>query len=314
MKNTGNNFKPNRREFISMMSAVAATGLAGNAMGQSSAANEGEQKEQTPSMPQIMLGQHKISRIMCGANPFLGYSYMGIHADRHMKEYFTSQRAADLITSCEKAGITAHQSSSRVDYFPILRERGSKVKVITLVSPTDQEKLNEIIKAANSIALVHHGGDTDRAFAAGKKQSVRDFVKSVKDRGIMAGVSSHNPDVVKQIADEGWENDFFMTCFYWLTRPKPVDKPEEIIPTGSYNFYRNDPMRMTEVIRQVDKTCLGFKILGAGRMCSNEKTVKDAFKFAFDNIKPTDGIIVGMFPWFFDEVTVNAQYTRELGA
>jgi hypothetical protein len=41
--------------------------------------------------------------------------------------------------------------------------------------------------------------------------------------------------------------------------------------------------------------------------------VRAAFKFAFDNLKPTDGVIVGMFPWCFDEVSANAQYTRELG-
>ena len=38
-----------------------------------------------------------------------------------------------------------------------------------------------------------------------------------------------------------------------------------------------------------------------------------AFQFAFENIKPTDGVIVGMFPWCFDEVSANAQFTRELG-
>ena len=33
-----------------------------------------------------------------------------------------------------------------------------------------------------------------------------------------------------------------------------------------------------------------------------------AFQFAFDNIKPTDGVIVGMYPRFFDEITADAQY------
>jgi len=41
--------------------------------------------------------------------------------------------------------------------------------------------------------------------------------------------------------------------------------------------------------------------------------VRDAFQFAFENIKPTDGVIVGMFPWYFDEIGANAKYARELG-
>jgi hypothetical protein len=70
---------------------------------------------------------------------------------------------------------------------------------------------------------------------------------------------------------------------------------------------------MTKVIRQVQKPCLGFKILGAGRMCSKEEKVKAAFQFAFENIKPTDGVIVGMFPWFFDEIGANIKYAMEFG-
>ncbi len=307
--------KTGRRQFISMLSSVAVTGLiSAKSDAPQSLAENIEAGQQLFSMPSISLGTHRISRILCGSNPFLGYSYMGPHVDNHMKEYFNSQRAADLLTTCERAGITAHQSSSRIDYFPILHERNSRIKVISLVSGADTtEKLNETVKAARSIALVHHGGETDRAFATGKKQSVHDFVKAVKDRGLMAGVSAHNPDVVRQIADEGWEVDFFMTCFYFLTRPKDKVIPDEILPVGSYNFHREDPKRMTEVVRQVKQPCLGFKILGAGRMTNNQKDVRSAFQFAFENIKPTDGVIVGMFPWMFDEVGANAQYVNELG-
>ena len=263
------------------------------------------------SMPEINLGTHKISRILCGSNPFLGYSYMGQHTDRQMKEYFTAERAAELLLQCEQAGITAHQSSSRSDYMKILRERGSKIKIITLQS--DKKDIDSAVEDVHPIGLVHHGGVTDRLFAEGKSDVVRDYVKAVKDRGILAGVSAHNPDVIKEIANKGWEVDFFMTCFYYLTRK--MDNPESLptLPVGAYQFMRNDPKVMTDVIKQVKQPCLGFKILGAGRLCSNQKEVMNAFKFAFENIKPTDGVIVGMFPWFFDEVGANSKYTRELG-
>ncbi len=69
---------------------------------------------------------------------------------------------------------------------------------------------------------------------------------------------------------------------------------------------------MTKVIRQVREPCLAFKILGAGRKCASEQTVQAAFKFAFENIKPGDAVIVGMFPWYFDEIGANTKYTREL--
>lgn len=295
-----------RREFISKITMAAALGILIPPHMRASDA-EG----QTLTMPEINLGPHRVSRIFCGSNPFLGYSYMGQHTDKHMKEYFTPERAAELLIKCEEAGISAHQSSSRSDYMKILREKGSKIKIITLQS--DEKDINSAIENVNPIGLAHHGGVTDRLFAEGKSGIVHDYVKKVKDKGILAGVSAHNPDVIKEIADRGWEVDFFMTCFYFLTRK--MDKPETLptLPVGSYQFFRDDPKIMTEVIRQVKQPCLAFKILGAGRMCSSQQEVIAAFKFAFENIKPSDGIIVGMFPWYFDEVTANSQYTRELG-
>jgi hypothetical protein len=143
--------------------------------------------------------------------------------------------------------------------------------------------------------------------------SPHNYVKEVKDRGLLAGVSAHNPNVIKQIANEGWEVDFFMTCFYFLTRNLEKEETMPIIPVGSYNFFKDDPRVMTQVIRQVKQPCLAFKILGAGRLCSSEEKVRAAFQFAFENIKPTDGVIVGMFPWFFDEIGANVQYAQEFG-
>jgi hypothetical protein len=154
---------------------------------------------------------------------------------------------------------------------------------------------------------------TDRLFAEGKAVQVHDFVKTAHDCGVLAGVSAHNPDCIKRVADEGWEVDFFMTCFYFVTR-KTAQKEVEL-PTLdiSYPFFKDDPKVMTQVVRQVKQPCLGFKILAAGRLCTNQQTVRAAFKFAFESLKPIDGVIVGMFPWCFDEVNANAQFTRELG-
>jgi len=258
-----------------------------------------------------MLGQHKISRLVCGSNPMLGYSYMGQHTDRQMKDYYTTERVVELLLKCEQAGISAHQSSSRFDYMNMLREKGSKIQIFTLQS--NRKDIKPAIENARPFGLVHHGGVTDRLFAEGKSEVVHDYVKAVKDNGLLAGVSAHNPDAIKQIADEGWEVDFFMTCFYYLTRK--MDNPESLptLPVGAYHFMKDDPETMTKVIRQVKQPCLAFKILGAGRLTSSQKDVMAAFKFAFDNIKPSDGIIVGMFPWFFDEIGANAQYTRDLG-
>ncbi len=302
-----------RRQFLSRICMAAAAGIIYrvDSIGRSDENHFSSATAVQNSMPTIKLGNHVISRLICGSNPLLGYSYLGTHTDRQMKEYFTVERIVDFLGKCEKAGITAHQSSSRSDYFESLWESGSKLKIISLQS--EREKITETVNSAKPIAIVHHGGVSDRLFAEGKQQVVHDFVKAVKDQGILAGVSAHNPDVIKKIADAGWNVDFFMACFYNLTRSHGKEDPVLALPYGSYQFLKDDPKIMTSVIRQVKQPCLGFKILGAGRMCSNQEDVEAAFKFAFENIKPTDGVIVGMFPWFFDEISANVKYTGKLG-
>jgi hypothetical protein len=300
-----------RREFISTLSAAAAIGILGKTgiMENSSDVSSGNEIQQTTILPEISLGPHRISRLICGSNPLLGYSYMGSHTDKHMKEYFTTERTVNFLMECEMAGITGHQCSMRFDYFPALRERRSRLKIICLSD--DAGKIDEVAAAAEPIAIVHHGGVTDRLFGQGKSDVVHDYVKKVKDKGLLAGVSAHNPDVVKKIADDGWEVDFFMTCFYHLTRK--LEKSEDtILPLGGYSFFKDDPVKMTNVIKQVKQPCLAFKILGAGRYCTSQEKVLSAFRFAYENIKPTDGVIVGMFPWLFNEIQANTQYAREL--
>lgn len=298
-----------RRSFLAQLSALAAV----TALPPVRSLAAGE-RGLPATLPAIQIGPHRVSRLVAGSNPILGYSYMGEHANRHMREYYTPERTVKFLQDCERAGISTHQFSDperALPYLRPLRESGSRMSFICLHS--QREKIKDAVERTQPIAMVHHGGVTDRLFASGQGGQVRDYLKAVHDSGVLAGVSAHNPDCIKRVADEGWEADFFMTCFYFLTRQ--TVRKDEVIPTLdlSLPFFKDDPQEMTRVIREVKQPCLAFKILGAGRHCANQRTVRAAFKFAFDNIKPTDGVIVGMFPWFFDEVSANAQYTRELG-
>jgi hypothetical protein len=277
----------------------------------------GQAAEPAPeSLPSIQLGKHRISRLVAGSNPIMGYSYLGPHTDRHMKEYFTLEQTVEFLQQCQRAGITAHQFSTpdrRAEGLRAARERGVTMHFICLHSQRDKVKAD--VQRTQPIAMVHHGGVTDRFYAEGKFNQVHDFVKAAHDAGVLAGVSAHNPDCIKRVADEGWEVDFFMTCFYFLTRKKPNTAADPTVPNleVSYPFLKDDPLAMTRVIRQVRQPCLGFKILAAGRRCASQEAVREAFRFAFSQIKPIDGVIVGMYPRFFDEVGANAGYAREFG-
>ena len=146
------------------------------------------------------------------------------------------------------------------------------------------------------IAIVHHGGVTDSYWRSNRFQLVHDFVKEVKDAGVLAGVSCHEPEVMDRITDEDWENDLFMGCFYVMSRPEADWKKILGFKPIQSTFRPADPDRMGQSIRRTRKPCLGFKILAGGWSAGNPGQTEQAFKYAFQNIKPADGVIVGMLP------------------
>jgi hypothetical protein len=78
-------------------------------------------------------------------------------------------------------------------------------------------------------------------------------------------------------------------------------------------FLEGDPARMCRFVKQTKKPCLAFKILGAGRNTERAGQVDAAFRFAFENIKATDAVIVGMCPKFKDEIAENVALTGKYG-
>ena len=263
----------------------------------------------------IALGSRRVSRLIAGANPINGYSHATVRLSDLMVQYFTLERTTEFILHCEKQGITTWQTSYSTkvrDALRAARERGSKIQVIMLTSGKQLDVFDEIL-AMKPIAIVHHGNVTDTHFLMGKPEVVRDYVKRVHDAGFVAGVSTHNPDVLARIEDSGWENDFYMTCLYNVSRTQ--DELKKMVgdaPLGEL-FLASDPQRMTARVREIKKPCLAFKILAAGRVSGTAAGVEKAFEFAYRNIKPTDGVIVGMFPVLHDEVKQDADLARRFG-
>ncbi len=57
-----------------------------------------------------------------------------------------------------------------------------------------------------------------------------------------------------------------------------------------------------------------YKVLAAGRRIGTPAEVRQAFETAFENIKPTDAVIVGMYQQFGDQVGENVALVRSLAA
>ena len=112
--------------------------------------------------------------------------------------------------------------------------------------------------------------------------------------------------------EAGWDVDFYAGCVYQRTRT-----PEEFrkllngeLPVGEV-YLEDDPPRMYKVLRQTKKPCFAFKVLAAGRI-NRPDDLNKAFRLAFESIKPTDCIFVGMFPRTKNEVRENVEYVHKI--
>jgi hypothetical protein len=303
-----------RREFLQTATAVAAGMAAAPLAG----------TEPGATLPTVALGLHRVTRLIAGCNPMGGGSHFNRLLNQLMVEYFTDERKIEFLLNCQKAGINTWQTGYDEAFFRRLWAAGWKMNWLWLAdlehrsnSAGAQDVISQcrsIPKTERPIGMVHHGETTDVFFREGKLDRIVTFINAVHDLGLLAGISTHNPRVVEAVEEKGWNNDFYMTCFYRESRrPEEFEKEIGVIPVGE-TYLSTDPPRMCEVIRNTRKPCLGFKILAAGRSCNSPQEVRQAFEFAYKNIKPTDGVIVGMFPRFSDQVTENVALARELAA
>ncbi len=269
------------------------------------------------SLPAVQLGAHRVTRLIMGSNPFNGYCYSLPSLSEHMREWSTPRTIAGVLRQAWSQGINTWQfgySDRCMEALDLHQAEGGQLQWILLASGPlgDDPATLKKIAQRKPLAIVHHGGVTDRRFRAGQMDRVHDFLKTVRDAGVLAGLSTHQPDVIDWVEQRDWPADFYMTCFYQFGRSADeVRKITGELPLGTV-FLEGDPARMCRVIRQTRKTCLAYKILAAGRLAETPQALEKAYRFAFDNIKPQDAVIVGMYPRFKDEVAQNAQLVSKL--
>jgi hypothetical protein len=142
----------------------------------------------------------------------------------------------------------------------------------------------------------------------GKIDTVRDWCRRVRDLGCLVGVGSHKPEVLSLVEAQGWDVDFYAGCVYNITRTEAEWRKAlggELLEMPSEIYLQSDPPRMYAFMRQTRKPCFAYKIMAAGRI--SERAADQAFKTAYESIKSTDGVFVGMFPRVKDEVRENAE-------
>ena len=259
----------------------------------------------------IRLGTLEVSRLIIGGNPFSGVSHQNPETDLVMKRYFTTARIKETLRSAEERGITAFIGRADRHITRLLFEywnEGGKIRWIAQTCP-------EMVSTARSIedalsegaaACYLHGGVMDNLFARGEMKEIPDLIRKIKDAGIPAGISGHNPKVFEW-AEKNLDVDFYM-CSYYNSAHR--DKSAELRSGMTEWFNDGDRDIMVSTIKKLSKPAVHYKIFAAGR-----KDPRDAFAFTAHHLRPGDGVCIGVYPehkpeMIAEDVTLFAQYVK----
>ncbi len=265
-------------------------------------------------LPTIRLGDADVTRLIIGGNPFSGNSHVSEDMSAEMENFFTTQEVKRTLFRCMECGINAMQLRADRHIMRIMREfrmEGGELHWVAQTAPEllSYEGMVRQAMAYNPVAIYHHGTMTDQLYKAGEYDEIRRRLEVLKKTGRAVGLGTHMPEVIAYAEEHGFGADFYMACVYNISREDRVSSAITGKANNGEIFDEEDVVKMYRMIRQVQKPCLAFKILGATRRCDTQEDVQAAFDQAFANIKPTDAVVVGMYPKTLDQVGLNARYT-----
>ena len=267
--------------------------------------------------PQVAFGRHKVSRLIVGGNPVSGNSHVSGELDRAMRDYFTAERVKAPLRDCEQAGINTWQSRGDRHIMRLLNEyrlEGGRIQWIGQTASEIADVAANIrdMAAMGAIGVYHHGARTDSAWAAGTIDQVRELLKVARQSGLQVGLGTHIPEVVDYAESKNWDVDFYMTAIYRLSRSREEASKLAGRPVQDELFWDADREPMLERVRRTAKQCLVFKVYGASRKCASRAPMVEALRLVVRYAKPTDAVVIGMYPRATEQVRENCSVLAEV--
>ncbi|NKB66633.1 MAG: hypothetical protein GKR89_06195 [Candidatus Latescibacteria bacterium] len=230
----------------------------------------------------------EITRLVIGGNPFGGYSHQTPERDKAMRQFHTVEQIIETWRQAVEAGITAmvtnnetpHVLEALEQYFADGTE--GKLQWIAQVNhnrnPDMMSAIDEAVKTGCK-ALFIHGGVVDKLYQQEDGDTLQKWVRHAQSHGVPVGTAGHAPVV------HDWVNDldivdFHAVCFFDCG---------SVHNRAGERFRLEDITAAVQCIQRLEKPCIAYKIMGAGRI-----DAKMAFQYAFENIKAGDVVNVGM--------------------
>lgn len=237
-------------------------------------------------LPSVDFCGLNVNRLIVGANPFGGFSHQSKARNAEMIAFHTLEQIHETWRRAENAGIntmiTNNETPRVMHAVNTYLSDGGALQWIAQVNnrskPVMTDSIDEVVEMGCK-ALYFHGGRVDRLYAEQDEKTLREWVEHAKSRGVIVGVAAHAPQA------HLWVNSLDLVDFHAV----PFFNCGSLHEGLGLKFKLRDMVPAVECIRAIDKPCIGYKIMGAGRIDPYM-----AFEYAFDQIKPTDVVNVGM--------------------
>lgn len=256
-------------------------------------------------VPHVRFCNLDVTRLIIGANPFGGFSHQNESRDEEMRSYYTVPRILETWERAESTGIntmiTNNESAHVVQAVREYISAGGALQWIAQVNcrkkPDMKEAIDETVRIGCS-ALYFHGALVDAAYREGDEETISAWCNYARSAGVPAGVAAHAPEAHLWV-DRIGVADFHAVCFF---------NCGSLHDGRGSKFKLEDVTSAVECIQKIQKPCIGYKIMGAGRI-----DPRMAFEYAFRAIKPHDVVNVGMYRGDRDDmVAENAKIVGEV--
>lgn len=230
-------------------------------------------------VPMTLIGGIEISRIVCGSNPFFGYSHFSAARDAWMRRHFELPRIVEVLAKCAEYGINCVISGPS----PVMREAiqdlerqtGYHMKWICSPGMAGVDISDDIKRCADwgvEICTPHTSWtDARLQISENRIEGLEPCLELIRSLGMATGLSTHRPEAIVIGDSTGYDLDTYI-------------QPFNVI--GFLCSVETD--WVARVIRGTPKPVICIKPLAAGRVMP-----EPGLGYVLRNCKPNDTVAIG---------------------
>ncbi len=230
-------------------------------------------------LPTIGIGDLPISKIVCGSNPFFGFSHFTRARDMWMRDYFTDERIKTVMERACDLGVNAVISGTQERLYHILRSlrrEGREIHWICTPGGTSPPEVEKEIRwcAEHGVEIcMPHQMYTDSNLVSGRDELLGydELAESIRSHGMIPGLSTHRPETIVTMDRAGKDVETYA------------------LPFNVIGFLSNVEVEwVRRVINNSPKPVVAIKPLAAGRV-----TPEVGLSFVLRSIKEKDVVALG---------------------